>query len=194
MSAVSSKTRERLVAAAQAELITGHGHLEMQAVAKRAKVSVGLAYHHFGSKSGLIAAVVEAFYGELHAAAFTNANLPSGSWAEREKARIGAYVAFHYAHPFASLVIGALSRSPEVLDVETAFTSQTLAGGEGMIRAAQRDGIVRQDLDPALAIALMSGGFRQAVLGALTREPRPDPTALTDEIWTFIAAALRPVA
>lgn len=189
-----SGTRERLIAAAQAELIEGHGRLEMQGVAKRAKVSVGLAYHHFGSKSGLIAAVVKEFYGQLTAVAFTNANLPTGSWAEREKARIGAYVAFHYAHPFSPLVVGALSRSPEVLDVEIAFSSRHLADGEGMIRAAQHDGIVRRDLDPALAIALMIGGVRQAVLGALTRGQRPDPSVLTDEIWTFIAAALRPVA
>ena len=40
-------TRERLVQAARKELLQNHGHLEMQAVAKRARVSVGLAYHHF---------------------------------------------------------------------------------------------------------------------------------------------------
>lgn len=191
---MSGGARERLVAAAQAELIAGHGHLEMQAVARRAQLSVGLAYHHFGSKSGLVAAVVEAFYQQLDAAAFVARDLPSGSWAEREKARVGAYVAFHYAHPFAPLVIGTLSRSPEVLDVETAFTSRTLAAGAAMIRAAQRDGAVRADLDPALAIALMSGGIRQAMLAALTAEMRPEPAALTDAIWSFMAAALRPPA
>lgn len=190
---MTATTRSRLITAAQAELIAGHGHLEMQAVAKRAKVSVGLAYHHFGSKSGLIAAVVEAFYAELNASAFAT-SLPAGTWAEREKARVGAYVAFHYAHPFAPLIVGALSRSPEVLDVETAFTAQTLAGGAAMIRAAQRDGVVRPDLDPGLVIALMSGGIRQAMLGALTREDRPDPAALTEAIWSFMAAALRPTA
>ena len=58
MSATSQGTRERLLSAAQEELIEGQGHLEMQAVARRAQVSVGLAYHHFGSKAGLIAAVV----------------------------------------------------------------------------------------------------------------------------------------
>ena len=42
----------------------------MQAVAKRAQVSVGLAYHHFGSKAGLIAAVVEAFYSRLDEVVF----------------------------------------------------------------------------------------------------------------------------
>ena len=52
---IGTGTREKLISAAQEELIHGQGLLEMQAVAKRAKVSVGLAYHHFGSKAGLIA-------------------------------------------------------------------------------------------------------------------------------------------
>src|SRR6185312_13474007 len=128
-------TREKLVRAAQDELIRNHGHLEMQAVAKRALVSVGLAYHHFGSKAGLIAAVVEAFYNRLDEEVFNDAGRPSKSWAHRERRRIASYIAFHYDHPFAPLVIGALSRAPEVLDVETAFTSQQLAGGARMIGA-----------------------------------------------------------
>ncbi|MCA6122884.1 TetR/AcrR family transcriptional regulator [Bradyrhizobium sp. WSM 1704] len=184
-------TRGRLLSAAQDELVEGHGHLEMQAVARRARASVGLAYHHFGSKAGLIAAVVEDFYRQLDEAAFGGAKLPATSWAEREKARIGAYVAFHYDHPFAPLVIGPLSRAPEVLDVETAFTSRQLAGGARMLQAAQRDGIVPADIDPDLTIALMIGGIRQALIGALTGDRRPDPMRLTDEIWAFMAAALR---
>jgi len=111
MSAVGVGTRERLIDAAQAELIQGQGQLEMQAVAKRAQVSIGLAYHHFGSKAGLIAAVVEAFYGRLDAAAFTGAKLPTTTWVEREKGRIAATVRFHYADPVALLVIGVLSRA-----------------------------------------------------------------------------------
>jgi AcrR family transcriptional regulator len=184
-------TRERLVRAAQDELIRGRGRLEMQAVAKRGHVSVGLAYHHFGSKAGLIAAVVEDFYNSLDDAAFSGARLPSGSWVVRERARIGAYVAFHYAHPFAPLVIGALSRAPEVLDVETAFTNRQLAAGARMLEKAQRDGIVSSAIDAHLTIALMIGGIRQALIGSLMRVPRPDPERLTHDIWSFIAAALR---
>ena len=191
MVATSVGTRERLLGAAQEELIQGHGHLEMQAVARRAQVSVGLAYHHFGSKAGLIAAVVEEFYSRLDAAAFSGAKLRSKAWTDRERERIAAYVAFHYDHPFAPLVIGALSRAPEVLDVEIAFTNRQLAAGARMLQAAQRDGIVPDTFDPQLTIALMIGGIRQALIGALTSEQRPDPGKLTNDIWTFIAGALR---
>ena len=185
------QTRERLVQAAQEELIRSYGHLEMQAVAKRAQVSVGLAYHHFGSKAGLIAAVVEAFYNRLDEEIFNDACRPLESWSERERWRIASYIAFHYDHPFAPLVIGALSRAPEVLDVERAFTNRQLAGGARMIEAAQRNGFVPDHIAPHLTIALMIGGIRQALIGALMREQRPDPEKLTDEIWAFMAGALR---
>src|SRR5258708_21580844 len=191
MAATSVGTRERLLCAAQEELILGHGHLEMQAVARRAQVSVGLAYHHFGSKAGLIAAVVEEFYRRLDEAAFSGARLLSEAWADRERERIAAYVAFHYDHPFAPLVIGALSRAPEVLDVEIAFTNRQLGAGAVMLQAAQRDGIVPDDIDPHLTIALMIGGIRQALIGTLMSAQRPDPGKLTNDIWAFMAAALR---
>jgi AcrR family transcriptional regulator len=187
-------TRERLIRAAQEELIQNHGHLEMQAVAKRAKVSVGLAYHHFGSKAGLIAAVVEAFYGRLDGEGFNDACRPSESWADRERRRIASYIAFHYDHPFAPLVIGALSRAPEVLDVERAFTNKQVAGGARMLEAAQRDGFVPDHIDPHLTIALMIGGIRLALIGVLMSKQRPDPEKLTDEIWAFMSGALRPTA
>jgi AcrR family transcriptional regulator len=185
------ETREKLVRAAEAELIRSHGHLEMQAVAKRAKVSVGLAYHHFGSKAGLIAAVVETFYDRLDEVVFNDAKRASESWADRERRRIAAYIAFHYDHPFAPLVIGALSRAPEVLDVERAFTNRQLAAGARMIEAAQRNGFVPGHIAPHLTIALMIGGIRQALVGILTGDERPDPEKLTDEIWAFMAGALR---
>lgn len=184
-------TRERLIRAAEKELIRSHGHLEMQPVAKRAQVSVGLAYHHFGSRAGLIAAVVEEFYSHLDQVVFNDAKRPSESWADRERRRIASYIAFHYDHPFAPLVIGALSRAPEVLDVERAFTDRQLAAGARMLQAAQRNGFVPDSINPHLTIALMIGGIRQALIGVLIGEERPDPEKLADEIWAFMAGALR---
>jgi hypothetical protein len=88
-------------------------------------------------------------------------------------------------------VIGAMSRAPEVLDVETEFTGRQLAAGALMLQAARRDGIVPATIDPHLTIALMIGGIRQALIGALISKPRPDPDKLTDEIWAFMTGALR---
>lgn len=191
MAPAKSSTAERLIHAAQAELIHGGGLLEMQAVAKRAKVSVGLAYHHFGSKAGLIAAVVEAFYARLEEAAFSPTNLTSPDWAGREKERIAGYIGFHYDHPFAPLVVGPLSRAAEVLDVEQAFTKRQLTAGAYNLRQAQRAGVIPAQLDPRLTTALMIGGIRQALIGALTNTPRPDRGELTAKIWLFVAGALR---
>ncbi|MDB5469266.1 MAG: hypothetical protein JWR84_826 [Caulobacter sp.] len=191
MTPVKIGAPERLVRAAQEELIHGHGLLEMQAVARRAKASVGLAYHHFGSKAGLIAAVVEAFYNQLEDVAFSPSKLVSPDWAGREKERIAAYIAFHYGHPFAPLVVGPLSRAAEVLDVEQAFTKRQLTAGAYNLRAGQRDGVIPADLDPRLTIALLIGGIRQALIGALTSGHRPDPDELTDKIWLFVSGALR---
>ncbi|HZZ33094.1 MAG TPA: TetR/AcrR family transcriptional regulator [Phenylobacterium sp.] len=191
MTETKVSTRERLVRAAQDELIQSYGLLEMQAVAKRAKVSVGLAYHHFGSKAGLIAAVVERFYSRLEEAAFSPSKLVSPDWRGREKERIAAYISFHYDHPFAPLVVGPLSRAAEVLDVEQAFTKRQLIAGAYNLRAGQRGGVIPADLDPRLTIALMIGGIRQALIGALTSRHRPDRAELTDKIWVFVAGALR---
>ncbi len=58
-------TRARLLEAAMAELVERDGALEVASVAARADVSVGLLYRYFGSKAGLVAAVVADFYDRL---------------------------------------------------------------------------------------------------------------------------------
>lgn len=189
--AASLLTRERLIAAAQDILVSNRGELDMQSLAKQTGVSVGLAYYHFRSKAGLIAAVVESFYASLEQAVFGPPRWPAATWAERERGRIGAYIAFHYAHPFAPLVIGPLSRAPEVLEVEQVFTARQLDGGARMLSAAQSEGVVPGDLDPDLTIALMIGGIRQALILAMTGTQRPPPDQLERAIWAFIAPALR---
>src|SRR5712692_1976900 len=54
--------RTRIVAAALKELVDGDGDFEIGDVARRARVSVGLAYHYFGSKAGLISALIKDFH------------------------------------------------------------------------------------------------------------------------------------
>ena len=62
-------TRERLLAAAVEVLLEGDGDFEMGQLAARAGVSNGLAYHYFGSKAGVLSAVIDDFYDRYSAVA-----------------------------------------------------------------------------------------------------------------------------
>ena len=58
-------TRTKILASAEKLLAANNGALEMAWVAKDAGISHGIAYHHFGSREGLLKAVTIAFYNQL---------------------------------------------------------------------------------------------------------------------------------
>ena len=89
--------------------------VEAVTVAQRAGVSVGLLYRYFGSKAGLVAAVVDDFYDRLLAevAAADDREL---DWATRERRRTENSVAFHYREPLAPIILTLLTREPEVAE------------------------------------------------------------------------------
>jgi len=175
----------RLVRAAEAELIANGGHMEMLAVAKRAGVSVGLAYHHFGSKTGLLAAVVDRFYAPLREISFGDRIPVDQDWASRERTRTGAFIEYFYDHPFAPLIAGRLGREPEVRDTETAHMNALLEEGARNLAQGQRQGAVAPDIVPELVIGLLMGGLRQAIDTAVLAESRPEKQVLLDQIWSF---------
>ena len=175
----------RLVRAAETELIENNGHMEMLAVAKRAGVSVGLAYHHFGSKAGLLAAVVDHFYAPLRDISFGDTIPVEQDWSEREKSRTRAFIDYFYAHPFAPLIAGRLGREPEVRDVEAAHMKALLAEGARNLVQGQRQGVVSEDIVPDVVIGLLMGGLRQAIDSAILAETRPEKAVLLEQIWTF---------
>lgn len=181
---------ERLVRAAEAELIANHGHLEMSAVAKRASASVGLAYHHFGSKTGLVAAVVERFYEPIREIAFGDKIPLNLEWGEREKARAKALIDHFYDHPLAPLIAGRLAREPEVLDIERAHMDALLDAGARNISQGQKLGVVHPDLAPEATVAMLMGGLRLAIDRAILAEKRPAREALLAQIWQLCQGAL----
>jgi len=182
---------ERLLDAAEKELLANSGHLEMAPVAKRAKASVGLAYHHFGSKAGLIAAVVDRFYEPLRDIALGDAIPADLDWASREFTRMKATTDYFYDAPLAPLICGRLAREPEVLDIEKAHMTELLALGARNIAQGQRLGVVSADLNPDVTVALLMGGHRLALEQAVTASPRPDRQALVNQVWKFTAQALQ---
>lgn len=180
----------RLVDAAAAALIANDGALEMADVAMRAGVSAGLAYHYFGSKSGLVSAVVETFYDRYDAVTNRRMN-PRESWAIRERRRLEEVIGFLYTDPLAPVVFGRLGRAPEVAAVEAGRLRTMIELAAHNIENGQRSGEIAADVDPIIAGAAILGGIRQASALALETPGRISPKALADNLWTFIAGAVR---
>lgn len=187
----NSDTTQRLLNAAEEELLTNKGHLEMGPVARRAKASVGLAYHHFGSKTGLIAAVVDRFYQPLREIALGDAIPVEQDWGSRELARMSATTDYFYEAPLAPLIAGRLARESEVLDIEKAHMDKLLELGARNIAQGQRLGIVAPHLDPEVTVALLMGGHRLALDKAVLSDPRPDKQGLIEQVWRFTSQALQ---
>lgn len=190
-SARGGETRERILRAAAQAMVAGDGQFEIGDVAKGAGISAGLSYHYFGSKAGLVAAVVEDFYDRFEAAVMDINPKPGASWGERERLRLERMVAFHYAEPLAPLILSRLSREPEVAAVEAARLSRHIDLAARNIAIAQERGEIPAELDPPLLGAMILGGLRQAIGQALAAARRPSRPRLTDQLWQFIAGTAR---
>lgn len=182
------RTRQRLMEAARAELIESAGAAEISAIARRVGASAGLAYHHFGSKEGLVAAVVEEFYARY--AAVVNARYDGSGWAEREIQRTRETVLFLLRDPFTATVFGPLSRSGAVVQAEAACLAELVEVGARNIAQGQADGDLPRQSDAAMAAAFVLGGMRQAVTAALLADPQPDPIQLARTVWILTAQSL----
>lgn len=183
-------TKHRLLQAAKAELLANGGQMEMSRVAVQADLSTGLAYHHFSSKAGLIAAVVDAFYAPLRNISYGAAIPLELNWEAREKARTEAMVDYFYDDEMAPLIAGRLAREPEVLDIEAAHMRALLDLGAKNIRQGQKLGVVDPRLDPEVTVSLLMGGVRLALDQAVLTDDRPPRAALKKHIWQFIRHAL----
>lgn len=188
-------TRELLLYSAMQELVANKGTLEIGDVTKRAGVSVGAPYHHFGSKSELIAAVVDDFY-ERYDASIMSAEIEGEHWATREEKRVRMIVEYHYSDPLAPIILSQLSRDPVVAQVEARWLSAHVAKGARNIAKGQRDGDISASIDPGLAAAMILGGLRQAIVHALARKTVHRKSALAGELWAFVLAVsgARPVS
>ena len=180
--------RAALLDAAAEELREREGAFEVVSVAARAGVSVGLIYRHFGSKAGLLTAIVEDFYARFDAAI---ADADGATWAERERVRTDLAVRFHYEDPLAPVILGRLVSDPEVAAAEARHLQQQVALGTRNVRRGQRDGEIPADVDPGLAAALILGGVRQALIEVFIRKRRPRAERVADQLWRLVVAAVR---
>jgi AcrR family transcriptional regulator len=184
-------TRERLLAAARELAIRSGGQVEIAAVAAAAGAVPSLVHRYFGTKAGLVGALVDAFFDRFQREVFDLDLAAEGDWAHHERLRLEAGVRFHYREPFAVVLYGALARDPEVARRESARIAVIVQRAARSIRKAQRLGEIPVGVDPGLAGAAMFGAMRQVMVEALTRSRRPAPERVIDFLWRQIAASVQ---
>jgi AcrR family transcriptional regulator len=184
-------TRARLLRAARELAIASGGHFEIADVARAAGVVPSLVHRYFGSKAGLVAALVDDFFDRFQAAVLDLDLDATGDWAHHERARLEAGVRFHYREPFAVVLYGALAREPEVARREADRIAAVVSRAARSVRKAQKAGELPVGVDPGLAGAAMFGAMRQVMVEALGRRPRPSPERVIDALWRQVAASVR---
>jgi AcrR family transcriptional regulator len=184
-------TRQRLLAAGRELAIASGGHLEIAAVAEAAGVVPSLVHRYFGSKSGLVGALVDDFFDRFHQRVLDLDLEQHGDWARHERMRLEAGVRFHYGEPFAVVLYGPLSRDPEVARREAERTASVVERAARSIRRGQRSGELPVGVDPGLAGAAMFGAMRLVMVEALTRPTPPPPERVIEVLWRQIAASVQ---
>ena len=188
----TAATRARLLDAAVGELLSRGGQLELGSVARAAGVVPSVASHHFGSRSGLVCAVVDGFFDALQAQVLDADLRGLGSWHERELERVRRGVRFHFTEPLAPVVYASLARDAEVARVEATRIGLVVEASARNIAAAQRDGELARSIDPQLAAAAIFGAARQLTVTALTARRRPTQRSVVDQLWRVTVAAVTP--
>jgi len=181
--------RQQLIDAAREELVLGNGAFELSALTRRAGLSTGALYHHFGSKSGLLAAVYDGFYDGLRHA-IADAHLPAGDWATRARDRTHRFVAHHLADPLAPILLNRTASDPQLTELEAAYIHNLIDNAAANIRYGQKLGELPADLDADGAGAYVIGGLRHGVAQLLRVVPTPAADDATQTLWRFTAAVL----
>ncbi|GAA4534691.1 MULTISPECIES: TetR/AcrR family transcriptional regulator [Nonomuraea] len=181
-------SRRRLLQAAAEELIAS-GDVEVAAVARRAGMSTGLPYHYFGTRSGLMSALLEDFYERLIADTVLG-HYEGATWLERWRAQVATWVEHMYADPLAPVVLGRMVGDARVAALEAQCFKRVIDLGAKHFAASQAEGHVAGDRDPELLAAAVVGGMRAILAIVLNQSPRPDQQAVMREVWLFTVSAL----
>lgn len=183
-------TLDRLLEAAKTVALANSGHIEIADVAREAGTVPSLVHRYFGSKAGLVCALVDDFFDRLNDQVMKPDRDAPGTWADRERARLDAGVRFHFSEPLSAVIYGQLSREPDVAAREAARIAAVIDRAARSVRKAQKAGELPVGIDPAMAGAAMFGAMRQVMVEVLARKPRPARRRVVDMLWRQVAASV----
>lgn len=186
-------TRQRLLDAARLVAVNSQGAIEIAAVAAEAGVVQSLINKYFGSKTGLVCALIDQFYEEFCTEVFDDkvAVDLKQVWSVRERRRLEAGIRFHYAEPLAIVMYGSLALEPEAAQRHAEHTRAMISRGARSIRNGQKRGELPLGVDPGIASAAMFGAMRQVIVEALSRKSRPSQRSLVNTLWRHVSTAVQ---
>lgn len=173
-----AERRRRIVEAARALIReTGDTGLSMRAIAARAEVSLATPYNLFGSKRGVVMAVLE----DVREFQEQFAALKDQSAIERIFSAIRITLAYHEQDPdfYRALWASLLdSRGGDSELRAELITPQNSAFWRGLLEEARADGAIAEDIDMDLLQASLSGRFAAVMLnwvlgGSSARDLQP---------------------
>ncbi len=184
-------TRQRILDAARQLLAEGDGDLEMARVAQAAGVSQGLAYHHYGSKEGLLNAVVNDFYDRMETASLMARLEHIDDWDDRECERVRRYLDFLLQDPLGVIVTTRLARTPAVAAVDAQRWDKLVTVGARNMAEGQAGGAVKNDTESELLTAMVLGAARAAAARAIASGNVARRKRLAEQIWRFARHGLQ---
>ena len=177
----------------------GFAAAAMTAVGERAGVTKGGVYFHFASKEELFFAVLDHWRGALRAAV-QRADRPGRPAAQRLRARLAAWLEFHFTYPVAARVQAVLGS-----ELEGRFSAQLRDDQRAQARLLRQElrGLLSEGLadgsltvvDPALAgfllAASLEGIVAERLRGGGVGELFLDAEALADALLAPYRTGLR---
>jgi len=197
-----AESEEALLGAA-AELVAERGieRASLASIGERAGSSRGLPTHHFGSKDALVARLAgraQARVASATASAFAQRHLTRADVPALDVLRItvDAYLEL-FEHPNAearALIVMWGATFPSETEVDGMLDAQQNAytGWAETIRQGQRDGSIRQDVDPTTAAVVLFGLTRGVAALLMTDSNVTDVSHVRRTCDDWITAALAP--
>lgn len=187
---VDADGRERvLIAAVRSFSEIGYEGTTTAAVAREAGVTQPLVHHHFGSKDGLWRAAMDKVFANIE----RDVAVPDFSRPLPE-ALLGAVdeiIHFVADHPEATRIVAreGAAPSPRLTYLVDRYLRVPFERVAGAVRAGQRAGLVRNDIDPRLVVfAILGAASHMFDVTALARESLGIDTSSAKTRAEFVAA------
>lgn len=196
----SARTKRALIEAA-VELFAerGYGATSLKAIGERASISHGVIPFHFGSKEGLLLAVVEDLFGRFTDAVISPVmDAGARDYGSRDLGAVmRSMLEFQTANPqvgrlFQVLMFEAIGPTPELRPHFHEFHQRLFALGRAWVQEGVDRGALRADLDVDAAVNGILSFFTGLRTHTLLAPDRVDPVRVHEQMLEIIRRGTEP--